>query len=141
MTEFEVTFPTLLMQLHQLEFDYDDGDGIDFEPYQEFQSAKDTGDWIKAWTGNHDLRGSEYRIFGLRRHSRCADDPSNGSATAAAGVFEVTVVIPLSTAVTSGTGRPSSRSPPLSWLWLQKHRALRQIGWVKMRPQPRALKS
>ena len=33
MTEFEVTFPTLLMQLHQLEFNYDDGDGIDFEPY------------------------------------------------------------------------------------------------------------
>jgi hypothetical protein len=64
MREFEVTFPTLLMQLHQLEFDYDDGNGIDFEPYQEFQSAKDTGDWIKAWTGNHDLTGSEYRIFG-----------------------------------------------------------------------------
>ena len=57
MTEFEVAFPTLLMQLHQLEFDYDDGDGIDFKPYQEFQWAKDTGDWIKAWTGNHDLRG------------------------------------------------------------------------------------
>jgi hypothetical protein len=33
MTEFEVTFPTLLMQLHQLESNYDDGDGIDFEPY------------------------------------------------------------------------------------------------------------
>jgi hypothetical protein len=64
MTEVEVTFPTLLMQLHQLEFDYDDGEGIDFEPYQEFQSAKDTGDWIKAWTGNHDLGASEYRIFG-----------------------------------------------------------------------------
>jgi hypothetical protein len=51
MREFERTFPTLLIQLHQLEFDYDDGNGIDFEPYQEFQSAKDTGDWIKAWTG------------------------------------------------------------------------------------------
>ena len=64
MREFERTFPTLLIQLHQLEFDYDDGNGIDFEPYQEFQSAKDTGDWIKAWTGNHDLTGAEYRIFG-----------------------------------------------------------------------------
>ena len=78
MTEFEVAFPTLLMQLHQLEFDYDDGDGIDFEPYQEFQSAKDTGDWIKAWTGNHDLRGSEYRSSArtaaadMRRSGWCA---------------------------------------------------------------------
>ena len=71
MTEFEVAFPTLLMQLHQLEFDYDDGDGIDFKPYQEFQSAKDTGDWIKAWTGNHDLRGSEYRIFGQDGSGGC----------------------------------------------------------------------
>ncbi len=64
MREFEVTFPTLLMQLHKLEFDYHDGEGIDFEPYHEFQPAKDTGDWIKAWTGNHDLTGAEYRIFG-----------------------------------------------------------------------------
>ncbi len=64
MREFEVTFPTLLMQLHQLEFDYDDGEGIDFEPYHEFQPAKDTADWIKAWTGNHELTAAEYRIFG-----------------------------------------------------------------------------
>ena len=64
MREFEVTFPTLLMQLHQLEFDYDDGEGIDCEPYHEFQPAKDTADWIKAWTSNHELTAAEYRIFG-----------------------------------------------------------------------------
>jgi hypothetical protein len=64
MSGFDVKFPKLLTQLHQLEFDYDDGNGIDFEPYQEFQSAEDNADWIKAWTGNQELTASEYRIFG-----------------------------------------------------------------------------
>ncbi|HFX7636876.1 TPA: SMI1/KNR4 family protein, partial [Acinetobacter baumannii] len=31
-------FPDLLKKLHQLDFDYADGDGIDFEPYQDFLS-------------------------------------------------------------------------------------------------------
>jgi hypothetical protein len=64
MSGFDVKFPKLLTQLHQLEFDYDDGEGIDFEPYQEFQSAEDNADWIQAWTGNKQLTASEYRIFG-----------------------------------------------------------------------------
>src|SRR5690242_4705633 len=61
---FDVKFPKVLAQLHQLEFDYDEGDGIDFEPYQEFQSADDNADWIRAWTGNKSLDGAEYRVFG-----------------------------------------------------------------------------
>jgi hypothetical protein len=89
MREFEVTFPTLLMQLHQLEFDYDDGEGIDFEAYHEFQAAKDTADWIKAWTGNHELTAAEYRIFGqdgsggyaafwlVRERNRSSSSPSS----------------------------------------------------------------
>lgn len=64
MSGFDVKFPKVLAQLHQLEFDYDEGDGIDFEPYQEFQSAEDNSDWIRAWTGNQDLDGAEYRVFG-----------------------------------------------------------------------------
>ena len=40
MREFEVTFPTLLMQLHQLECDYDDGNGIDFEPTRNFSRPR-----------------------------------------------------------------------------------------------------
>jgi hypothetical protein len=61
---FSVEFPPLLTRLHEVEFDYDDGDGIDFEPAQEFQSAEDNASWIQAWTGNKELTGSEYRIFG-----------------------------------------------------------------------------
>ncbi|WP_017725746.1 hypothetical protein [Acinetobacter baumannii] len=35
-------FPDLLKKLHQLDFDYADGDGIDFEPYQDFLSPEET---------------------------------------------------------------------------------------------------
>jgi hypothetical protein len=56
--------PVLLKELHQLEFDYDDGEGIDFEPYSKFISAKDTREWIQSWTGNKTLDGAEYKVFG-----------------------------------------------------------------------------
>jgi hypothetical protein len=62
--DFDQTFPPILTELHRLDFDYDDGDGMDFEPYQEFQSAEDNASWIQAWTGNKSLTGSEYRVFG-----------------------------------------------------------------------------
>jgi len=63
MSGFDVKFPKLLAQLHALDLDYDDS-GIDFEPYQEFQSADDNAEWIQAWTGNSALDGAEYRVFG-----------------------------------------------------------------------------
>jgi hypothetical protein len=61
---FSQKFPDVLTQLHSLPFDYNDGDGIDFEPYQEFQSSAENKSWITAWTGNKTLTGSEYRVFG-----------------------------------------------------------------------------
>jgi len=63
-TDFDQHFPPLLSSLHHIEVDYDDGDGIDFEPYQEFQSAEDNATWIQAWTGNGQLTAAEYRVFG-----------------------------------------------------------------------------
>lgn len=57
-------FPVPLQELHKLEFDYDDGEGIDFEPYNKFLSAKDTREWIQAWTGNKTLNGAQYKVFG-----------------------------------------------------------------------------
>lgn len=56
--------PTIMKELHRINFDYADGDGIDFEPYSEFLSEEETRDWIRAWTGNHTLDGAEYRVFG-----------------------------------------------------------------------------
>jgi hypothetical protein len=58
------TFPTLLKQLHELEFDYADGEGYDFEPYDQFLSATETRDWIRAWTGNSEVDGAEFLVFG-----------------------------------------------------------------------------
>ena len=56
--------PPALAAVAEVEFDYDDGEGIDFEPYDAFDSAAETTDWIRHWTGNHELQGDAYRVFG-----------------------------------------------------------------------------
>ncbi|WP_206074292.1 hypothetical protein [Marinobacter fuscus] len=43
-------FPDVLKKLHELEFNYLDGEGIDFEPYTEFLSEEETNEWLSAWT-------------------------------------------------------------------------------------------
>ena len=57
-------FPPALAAVAEVEFDYDDGEGIDFEPYDAFDSPEETTDWIRHWTGNHELDGDAYRVFG-----------------------------------------------------------------------------
>ncbi|MEN9865617.1 MAG: hypothetical protein RL748_1207 [Pseudomonadota bacterium] len=64
MKTWNTAFPPVLAKLHQLEFDYDDGEEIEFEPYQAFLSPEENADWIKAWTGNASIDGSQFRIFG-----------------------------------------------------------------------------
>jgi hypothetical protein len=64
MTTFDRALPPLLAEVNAMEYDYADGEGIDFEPYEQFQSAEENADWIHAWTGNEALDGAEYRIFG-----------------------------------------------------------------------------
>jgi hypothetical protein len=61
---FENRFPKPLRSLNKLQFDYLDGDGIDFEPYQKFLSKNDADDWLKAWTGNQSANAENYRVFG-----------------------------------------------------------------------------
>ncbi len=63
MHDFDQTFPDLLAELNELDVDFDE-DNIDFEPYQEFLCAEDNATWIRSWTGNDSLNGSEYRVFG-----------------------------------------------------------------------------
>jgi hypothetical protein len=57
-------FPDVLSKLHDLEINYDDGNGMDFEPYQSFTSEVETQRWFKAWTGNPNADGSKFWIFG-----------------------------------------------------------------------------
>ncbi len=64
MADFDQTLPPALAEANALDYDYNDGEGVDFEPYTEFQSAEDNATWIRAWTGNEELDGAEYRIFG-----------------------------------------------------------------------------
>ncbi len=56
--------PTPLSEAHEVGFDYRDGDGVDFEPYSHFLDSGETADWWRAWTGNAELDGSEFRVFG-----------------------------------------------------------------------------
>jgi hypothetical protein len=53
-----------MRQLHEIDFDYADGEGYEFEPYTEFLSESETRDWIRAWTGNSESDGSDFRVFG-----------------------------------------------------------------------------
>ena len=57
-------FPTLLKKLHQIEIDYDDGNGIDFEPYQDFMPLSEANEWLKHWTGNEHVDASSLLVFG-----------------------------------------------------------------------------
>ena len=62
MSAWDTTLPNLLRRLHELDFDYDEG--YDFEPYKEFFSAEENAAWFKAWTGNAEVDGAQFRIFG-----------------------------------------------------------------------------
>ncbi|MGW7278884.1 SMI1/KNR4 family protein [Streptomyces sp. NPDC054844] len=64
MTGDDRRLPPALADVARVEFDYDDGDGIDFEPYVAFDSAEETTGWLRQWTGNPDLDGAAYRVFG-----------------------------------------------------------------------------
>lgn len=57
-------FPVALAAALAVPFDYADGKGIDFEPFPDFLSAEDTTDWFRAWTGNTELSGDDFRVFG-----------------------------------------------------------------------------
>ncbi|MER5184399.1 SMI1/KNR4 family protein [Streptomyces sp. NPDC002896] len=58
-------FPPALADVARVGFDYgEEGEGVDFEPYDAFDSAEETTDWLRLWTGNSELDGGAYRIFG-----------------------------------------------------------------------------
>jgi hypothetical protein len=57
-------FPSALADVARVESIYHEGDGVDFEPYDTFESAAETTDWLRHWTGNHELDGDVYRVFG-----------------------------------------------------------------------------
>jgi hypothetical protein len=66
------SMPVLMGQLHELRFDYAEGDGYDLEPFRDFWSAVETQRWIRAWTGNQELDGKEWLVFGQDGSGGCA---------------------------------------------------------------------
>ena len=58
------SLPELVNQVNQLLYEYADGDGIEFEPYDTFLSADETAHWFQAWTGNPNADASKFRVFG-----------------------------------------------------------------------------
>jgi hypothetical protein len=80
-------FPEPLAAALALPFEYNGGDGVDFEPFPAFLSAEETTDWFRAWTGNAELSGDDFRVFGqdgsggyaafwlIRQHSPLVDQP------------------------------------------------------------------
>jgi len=57
------SFPPLLRELHELEFDYADGAGYDFDPFAEFLSEAETRDWMRMCTRNRE-DGADFLVFG-----------------------------------------------------------------------------
>jgi hypothetical protein len=63
-TDDDRRFPVALAAALAVPFDYREGEGVDFEPYPDFEAAEDTAWWFRLWTGNPELDGSEFRVFG-----------------------------------------------------------------------------
>ncbi|MFD3570927.1 SMI1/KNR4 family protein [Streptomyces sp. NPDC058671] len=57
-------FPPGIAAAMAVRFEYEEGSGIDFEPFSAFLSAEETTDWFQAWTGNGELTGDDFRVFG-----------------------------------------------------------------------------
>jgi hypothetical protein len=58
------TFPPALRALHATEFPVEDEGDIDYEPFAEFQPVEETAWWLRLWTGNEDVTGEEFVVFG-----------------------------------------------------------------------------
>ncbi|RAG87674.1 SMI1/KNR4 family protein [Streptacidiphilus pinicola] len=65
----DLRFPPGLAEAMALPFDYRLGEGVDFEPYEEFLTAEDTTEWFRRWVGNPELAEDEFRLrlFGRNR--------------------------------------------------------------------------
>ncbi|WP_203836448.1 SMI1/KNR4 family protein [Winogradskya humida] len=55
--------PDVLVEAHSLGF-FEDHEGHDFQPDDEFDSAVETTDWWRAWTGDPAAETPPFRVFG-----------------------------------------------------------------------------
>jgi hypothetical protein len=57
-------FPPALTALAAVTFPYEDGDDVDYEPYDGFLAADEATEWIRAWTGDDDIDADDLLVFG-----------------------------------------------------------------------------
>lgn len=57
-------FPAALAAAMAVRLECIGEDGVDFEPYESFLTADETTEWFRAWTGNSELSGDDFRVFG-----------------------------------------------------------------------------
>ncbi|MFD7105718.1 SMI1/KNR4 family protein [Streptomyces celluloflavus] len=57
-------FPAALAAAMAVRLDCIGEDGVDFEPFGAFLTADETTDWWRSWTGNRELNGDGFRVFG-----------------------------------------------------------------------------
>ncbi|MFJ2742330.1 SMI1/KNR4 family protein [Streptomyces sp. NPDC087440] len=72
MTTDDRRFPEGLAAALAVPFRYDGGDGVEFEPFPRFLSADETTAWFRAWIGNAELTGADFRLFGQDGTGGCA---------------------------------------------------------------------
>ena len=66
----DLSLPPALAALADIGFEYgyneetDEDEGVDFELFDEFLDPEDTTDWFRSWTGNDEVDGGDYRVFG-----------------------------------------------------------------------------
>jgi hypothetical protein len=62
--EHDLLLPDLIRQANCLPYEYADGDGIDYEPFETFLAPDETERWFRAWTGNETAESECFRVFG-----------------------------------------------------------------------------
>lgn len=60
----KTSLPILVSRVNRLPYEYADGKGIEYEPFDAFLSESETAAWFQAWTGNPDADSSCLRVFG-----------------------------------------------------------------------------
>ncbi|MEO6089509.1 MAG: SMI1/KNR4 family protein [Umezawaea sp.] len=59
----DLAFPPALAAALSVDFDYRDGEGVDFEPYDQFEPVEETAEWLPQWT-EVELDPADFRMFG-----------------------------------------------------------------------------
>ena len=64
MTNDAEPFPAALTAIAGVEFEYGEDGGVDFYGDEQFTDPAEMTEWFRAWTGNDEVTGDAFRVFG-----------------------------------------------------------------------------